>query len=480
MASEAGSIVVIQTQRMGDLILTYPLLLWLTRRYPGHRLTVVAEPTFAGPLAPVSPPAAYLPLARGGELTGRGHELVVNLSIRPEAARLAGELTAARRLGPVADAAGVVRVGGDWQLYRASVVHNNRHNRFHWAELNALDVVPVADMAQTVWPAPRTGGPGRRRVGVFVGASEPDKRPSVDFTARFVRELAGRGLVPVLLGGPGEVELGAEASRRAGMPVTNLCGRLGLKELAVLGQDMALLVTPDTGPMHLAAWTGWRVLNLSIGPVSAHETGPYQPGHFVLRPRMSCRGCWACVRERPACRAGLDPAGVAYVAARLARGEDCRLAGARVPGYELLRSARDAAGLYALVPVGPDSLSGGRPDGPCDAREAVGGLWQAVFGWLFGAWGEDRAALALAGLAAGHPVLAGRFSRSLAGLGAALGRDARQGSVPDTGFAWRFAPLVRPLAGFFERVLQNGDGDRPSRLRCLSLLARVASLGSRS
>jgi hypothetical protein len=456
---------------MGDLILTYPLLLWLARRYPEHKLTVVAEPTFAGPLAPLSPPAAYVPLSRGGELAGRGHELVVNLSIRPEAARLAGELTAAVRLGPVADAAGAVRVGGDWQLYRASVVHNNRHNRFHWAELNALDVVPVPDMARTVWPQPRIGGPGRRRVGVFVGASEPGKRPSVDFTARFVRELADRGLVPVLLGGPGEVGLGAEAAGRAGIPVTNLCGRLGLKELAVLGQDMALLVTPDTGPMHLAAWTGWRVLNLSIGPVSAYETGPYQPGHFVLRPRMSCRGCWACVRERPACRAGLDPARVAYVAARLARGEDQRLAGARVPGYELLRSARDAAGLYGLVPVSPD--------GRCDAREAVGGLWQAVFGWLFGAFGEDRAALALGRLAIGHPALADRLSRSLAGLGAALGRDARQGGVPDTGFALRFAPLVRPLAGFFERVLQNGDGDRPSRLRCLSLLARVASLASR-
>lgn len=472
MAAEAGSVVVIQTQRMGDLILTYPLLLWLARRYPRHRLTVVAEPTFAGPLAPLSPPAAYLPLARGEELSGRGHDLVVNLSIRPEAARLAGKLDAAIRLGPAADAAGAVRVGGDWQLYRASVVHNNRHNRFHWAELNALDAVPTADMARTVWPEPRTGGPGRRRVGVFVGASEPGKRPSIAFTARFLRELAGRGLVPVLLGGPGEADLGAEAAKRAGIPVANLCGRLGLGELAVVGQDMALLVTPDTGPMHLAAWTGWRVLNLSVGPVNAYETGPYQPGHYVLRPRLSCRGCWACVRPEPVCRVGLDPARVAYVAARLARGEDGRLAGARVPGYELLRSGRNDVGLYGLVPVSPD--------GRCDAREAVGTLWQAVFGWLFGAWDESRATLALGRLAAGHPALAERFSRSLAEIGAALGRDARQGSVPEAGFALGFAPLVRPLAGFFERVLQNGDGDRPSRLRCLSLLARVASLGRRS
>ena len=474
MAGDTRPIVVIQTQRMGDLILTYPLLLWLSRRSPGSPVTVVAEPDFAAPLAPISPQASYLPLARAGELRGREHALVLNLSIRPEAARLAGEIAAERRLGFVADAAGVVRVHGDWQLYRASVVRQNRHNRYHWAELNALDVIPLADLAATNWPAPRIGGwkgpggTGKRRVGVFVGASQPEKRPDADFTARLVRELARRGIVPVLLGGPGERELGAEVVRRAGIPLSNLCGALGLKELAVLGQEMALLVTPDTGPMHLAAWTGWRVLNLSIGPVSAHETGPYQPGHFVLRPRLSCRGCWECGRAEEVCRTRLDPARVAYVASRLARGEDERLRGAVVPGYELLRTDRDAWGLRRLTPLAPAS----RPD----AREAVGEFWRTAFGFLFGLWSDAPARQAFERLAADHPALAASLSRGLAGLGAAVGRDLRRGEVPAVSFAAGFAPHTRPLAGFVERVLQNADGDRASRLRCLTLLERVAAL----
>ncbi len=472
MAADGAPIAVIQTQRMGDLILTYPLLLWLARRYPDHPVTVVAEPDFAAPLAPVSPPAAYLPLSRGVELAVREHFAVVNLSIRPEAAALAGRIPAGMRLGPVADAAGVVRVAGDWQLYRASVVHNNRHNRFHWAELNALDLIPVADMAATTWPPPRVGGPGRGRVGVFVGASERDKRPSRAFFAGLVRELARRGLAPVLLGGPGEAALGTDIARLAGIPVSNLCGKLGLKELAVFGQELSLLVVPDTGPMHLAAWTGLRTLNISVGPVSAHETGPYQPGHYVLRPRMSCRGCWGCVRDRPHCRERLDPARAAYVAARLARGEDARLAGAVVPGYELSVSARDALGLYALRPVRPES----RPD----AREAVGAFWRDVFGWLLGAWGEAPARAALEALAAAHPRLEPRLARGLAVLAASLRRNTRAGAVPDTRFALGFAPCLRPLAGFVERVLQNGDGAPDSRLRCLSLLERVAGLLARA
>lgn len=468
MAAEGAPIAVLQTQRMGDLILTYPLLLWLARRYPGHPVTVVAEPGFAVPLAPISPPVAYLPLARGGELAGREHFAVVNLSIRPEAAVLAARIPAALRLGPYTEASGAVRVAGDWQLYRASVVANNRHNRFHWAELNALDCVPVAEMAQTAWPAPRQGAPGRRRVGIFVGASERDKRPERTFWAGLVRELVRRGLVPVLLGGPAEVELGADVARRAGLPVSNLCGRLGLKELALVGQELDLLVTPDTGPMHLAAWTGLRTLNLSVGPVSAHETGPYQPGHVVLRPRMSCRGCWGCVRGRPYCRQRLDPVRVAYVAARLARGEGTRLAGAALPGYELLETGRDALGLYDLRPLGPA--------GRCDAREAVGRLWRAVFGWLFEAWDVAPARQAMDGLRRDQPRLATAMARGLAGLGAAFSREARRGGVPDVRFAAGFAPCLRPLAGFCERLMQNEDGSRAARLRALDFLERVAAL----
>jgi len=466
-------IVVIQTQRMGDLLLTYPLLLWLSRCQPDRPVTVVAEAGFAGPLAQISPTADYVPLEQARErLGGQEHSLVVNLGIRPEAARLAGELAAQTRLGPAAEADGVIRVRGDWQLYRASVVHLNRHSRFHWAELNALDIVPAGLMAQTTWPAPRRGGPGRRTVGLFVGASQPEKHPGPAFWGALVRELARRGLTPVLLGGPGETALGAEAARLAGVPVANLCGKLALKELALLGQEMDLLVTPDTGPMHLAAWTGWRVLNLSIGPVSAHETGPYQPGHFVLRPRLSCRGCWACVRPSVVCRDRLDPVRTAYVAARLARGEDERLSGARIPGYELLRTVMDECGLRRLAPL----TSTGEDCAGQDGRELTGEFWRAVFGHFFGLWDEASPRSAAAALAAGQPALHAALGRGLARLGGALGREVRRGRAPDASFAAAFAPGVRPLAGYLERLLQNSDGDRASRLASLGLLERAAAL----
>ena len=53
-------ILVIQMQRMGDLILSFPLFLWLMRRYPGHPLWVAADPHFFRPLRPVGPAVRYL------------------------------------------------------------------------------------------------------------------------------------------------------------------------------------------------------------------------------------------------------------------------------------------------------------------------------------------------------------------------------------------------------------------------------------
>ena len=84
-------ILVLQMQRMGDLLLSFPMFLWLSRSYPGRELHVVAEGTFFHPLMPVSPPATYItwPAAEAGALSSRRYRLIVNLSIREEAARLA-------------------------------------------------------------------------------------------------------------------------------------------------------------------------------------------------------------------------------------------------------------------------------------------------------------------------------------------------------------------------------------------------------
>ena len=71
----------------------------------------------------------------------------------------------------------------------------------------------------------------------------------------------------------------------------NWAGETSLKELAGLAVLADLFITTDTGPMHLAAATGARVLAL-FGPTAPWRTGPYGPSHVVLRSGIDCSPCF--------------------------------------------------------------------------------------------------------------------------------------------------------------------------------------------
>jgi heptosyltransferase-1 len=80
----------------------------------------------------------------------------------------------------------------------------------------------------------------------------------------------------------------------------NLGGRTTLRELACLYRQAALVVTTDSGPMHLAAAMGTPVVAL-FGPTDPARTGPYGPGHRVIRRDLSCAPCLRKHCEDPRC-----------------------------------------------------------------------------------------------------------------------------------------------------------------------------------
>ena len=78
------------------------------------------------------------------------------------------------------------------------------------------------------------------------------------------------------------------------MPVApvNLAGKTSLKELAYFYTRCRLLVTTDTGPMHVAAAMGCPVVAL-FGPTAPWRTGPYGPGHAIIRTGIACSPCFS-------------------------------------------------------------------------------------------------------------------------------------------------------------------------------------------
>jgi heptosyltransferase-1 len=80
----------------------------------------------------------------------------------------------------------------------------------------------------------------------------------------------------------------------------NLGGRTTLRELACLYSDASLVITTDSGPMHLAAAVGTPVVAL-FGPTDPARTGPYGPGHRIIRCGLSCSPCFRKHCKAPRC-----------------------------------------------------------------------------------------------------------------------------------------------------------------------------------
>ncbi len=72
----------------------------------------------------------------------------------------------------------------------------------------------------------------------------------------------------------------------------NLAGETTLKELAYLYQRCAVVISTDTGPMHIAAAMDSPVIVALFGPTDPLRTGPYGSRHRVIRAGLECSPCF--------------------------------------------------------------------------------------------------------------------------------------------------------------------------------------------
>ena len=109
--------------------------------------------------------------------------------------------------------------------------------------------------------------------------------------------------IPVVLTGQRapSLEKIQSLSRRG---VINLEGQTTLKDLAELYRRAVLLITTDSGPMHLAAAMGTPVVAL-FGPTDPKRTGPYGPGHRVIRASLPCAPCFLKRCREMSCMKGI-------------------------------------------------------------------------------------------------------------------------------------------------------------------------------
>ena len=116
--------------------------------------------------------------------------------------------------------------------------------------------------------------------------------PTESFAAVGDRLQQDRASRVVLIGGRDEGHVGKQVMRAMRTAPIDLMGQTTLKELIALLRRARLLITNDSGPMHLAAAVGTPVIAL-FGPTDPARTGPYGVGHTVLRSGVPCSPCFS-------------------------------------------------------------------------------------------------------------------------------------------------------------------------------------------
>jgi lipopolysaccharide heptosyltransferase I len=134
--------------------------------------------------------------------------------------------------------------------------------------------------------------PGKRVVVINPIARWETKLWREDRFALLADRLSSERNAAVIFTGGAPDRAATERIRRMmKQPALDWTGETSLKELAALARLADLFITTDTGPMHLAAAAGGRVVAL-FGPTAPWRTGPYGEGHVVLRKDTDCSPCF--------------------------------------------------------------------------------------------------------------------------------------------------------------------------------------------
>ena len=161
-------------------------------------------------------------------------------------------------------------------------------------------------------------------VGLAPGSVWPTKRWPGEYFSELGQSLKQQGYQLVLLGGPADAEIGTEVAAALGPDTLNLIGQTSLLESAAVIQQLSVLVSNDSAPLHLASALGVSSVALFCATVPEFGFGPWQNEHRVLGVEgLSCRPCGrhggkTCPTGTHACQLELKPQVVELATCELA------------------------------------------------------------------------------------------------------------------------------------------------------------------
>jgi len=307
-------ILLVRLSALGDIVHALPVLSALRRAFPQAGIDWLVEENYAAVLSMASglrrrvivratrsfqsPDAVSFAGAVGyvqaiAYLRAERYDVAVDLQGLIKSAMWARLSGAARVVG---FDAGHLREPKATALYTETVTPTDAT---HVIRKN-LSVLKAFDAASTAIEIPLTprasvetraaidtaGGP-QRFVVINPGAAWPNKRWPPDRFGTLAAEILQRtGLRSLVTWGPSERDL-AEVVVATSSGAATLAPPTSVEDLAGLMRDAALVVSGDTGPLHIGAAMGTPLVGL-YGPTWPERNGPWDPKDVAISRAEAC------------------------------------------------------------------------------------------------------------------------------------------------------------------------------------------------
>jgi len=289
---------IVMMSAVGDAVHVLPLLTALKRHAPRAHVTWVLQP---GPATLVRGHHAvdeilifdrsrgwrsFIDIRR--QLAPRRFDLVINLQVYFKAGLVTSFTNAPVKLG--FDRARARDLNWLFTTHRIPP-HEPQHVQDQYFEFLNTVGVPHEPIAWHLgpWPAERAWQREfqsrfhRPIASIVVATSKPQKDWLPERWAQVADVLYhDYGLQPVLVGGRSEREVAAERAimqRAAAKPVSAIGS--GLRNLVSILDSSALVLAPDTGPLHMSVALDRPVISL-MGYTNPKRTGPYRRFHDLI------------------------------------------------------------------------------------------------------------------------------------------------------------------------------------------------------
>ncbi|WP_276609549.1 lipopolysaccharide heptosyltransferase II [Trichloromonas acetexigens] len=334
---EIKRILLRSTNWIGDAVMTTPAMGVVRRYFPDAEIVVAANPLVAQLFSHHPDCDRVLVYDRKGAHQGPGgffkfvgelrrerFDLAILLQNAVEAAILATLAGIPRRAGYRSDGRGLLLSHG---VPVGAAEKRLHHTDYYLRMLSGVGIVgetgplQLACTAEEIAEAEARLG-GGQWLAVNPGAAYGSAKRWIP--QRFA-EVADRlaethGLRVLLTGGPGEIEIGRDIAQAMTHQPLNLIGQTQVREMMALLSRCRLMITNDSGPMHVAAAFGVPLVAV-FGPTDHTTTSPLSERSRIVCKPVDCAPCL--LRQCPTdhrCMEAIEVADVLAAAEELLKG----------------------------------------------------------------------------------------------------------------------------------------------------------------